>query len=455
MNIVVAGAGAGKTTSMAEVVLQRLKEINKEKIVYVVTYTNAARDRIREKVIEKNGSIPKQLYIETYHSFLIQEFIFPFHHLLYETQYLKASLIKLSDVPRYRNLKIKELKENQEIHVDKVTEVAKWIINGKTTDRKQVKVKRTRILSMVLNYLDSIFIDEAQDMDIHLKTIINTFYMNELNLFLVGDPKQDLRGRSVFNVLIAEHPDKVQYKEENHRCPHAHVELANSFISSEQCQMAQKDIVGELGFVFEKDLIIDAYIQNQNFDYVYIFKKNTRYITNSKDLQAEESNLLYELKCIIKKSSIKQDKIDLAVFKAKEWCLRSLSSKSNSYIISKIEAAFKLKLSRRDMAKLGEALKLNRDKTQVTGIKVNSIDSIKGLEGNRCLFILTTDLAPYLLGKNTPDNKMKNYLYVALTRAKEELSFLITREVEEKYSREFLILKLNELKISYIGQSDF
>lgn len=50
---------------------------------------------------------------------------------------------------------------------------------------------------------------------------------------------------------------------------------------------------------------------------------------------------------------------------------------------------------------------------------------------------------------------MKNYLYVALTRAKEELSFLITREVEEKYSREFLILKLNELKISYIGQSDF
>lgn len=450
MNIVVAGAGAGKTTSMAEVVLQRLEEINKEKIVYVVTYTNAARDRIREKVIEKNGSIPKQLHIETYHSFLIQEFIFPFHHLLYETQYLKASLIKLPTEPAYRTSKLKELSTNQEVHVEKVTEVAKWIIHGKSADRKKVKVKRMRILSIVSNYLDSIFIDEAQDMDTHLKQIINTLYTNEFNLVLVGDPKQDLRGRNAFNELIAEYPDKVQYKEENHRCPPIHVELANRFIPSEQCQVAQKDSVGHLGFVFEKDLIIDEYIQNESWDYVYIFKKNERYITNQNDLLKGEGNLSYELKCIIRKLGIKEDKIDLEVFRAKQWCLQVLPSKTNSFIINELQRVFDLKFSRQEMAKLGDALKLNREKEQVTGIKVDSIDSIKGLEGERCLFVLTTDLTPYLIQKNKSDNKMKNYLYVALTRAREELMFLITQEVEEKYSREYLIEKMEELKATYV-----
>jgi len=148
---------------------------------------------------------------------------------------------------------------------------------------------------------------------------------------------------------------------------------------------------------------------------------------------------------------IKKDNIDLGVFRAKQWCLKVLPSKTNSFIFTEIQRAFNLKLSKKDMAKLGEALKLNREKEQVSGIKVNSIDSIKGLEGKRCLFILTTDIIPYLIQENTPNNKMKNYLYVALTRAREELMFLVTREVEEKYSRELLIEKFEELKISYVG----
>lgn len=47
MNIVVAGAGAGKTTSMAQKVFERCNEITDQRIIYVVTYINAARDRIR------------------------------------------------------------------------------------------------------------------------------------------------------------------------------------------------------------------------------------------------------------------------------------------------------------------------------------------------------------------------------------------------------------------------
>ena len=72
------------------------------------------------------------------------------------------------------------------------------------------------------------------------------------------------------------------------------------------------------------------------------------------------------------------------------------------------------------------------------GISVKSIEAIKGLEHDRCLFILTTDLVPYLMEEKTEDNGTKHLLYVALTRSRDDLSILVTREVEERYSRDQL-----------------
>ena len=66
---------------------------------------------------------------------------------------------------------------------------------------------------------------------------------------------------------------------------------------------------------------------------------------------------------------------------------------------------------------------------------VSSIEGVKGLEGEHCLFILTSDLAAYLLGNKTDENKTKNALYVALTRSLHILTILICKEVEEEYGR--------------------
>lgn len=69
-------------------------------------------------------------------------------------------------------------------------------------------------------------------------------------------------------------------------------------------------------------------------------------------------------------------------------------------------------------------------------IFVKSIDYIKGMEGEKCLFILTNDLAAYLFNdNNTEANKTKNKLYVALTRSLNELSIYILKEVENKYTK--------------------
>ena len=68
-------------------------------------------------------------------------------------------------------------------------------------------------------------------------------------------------------------------------------------------------------------------------------------------------------------------------------------------------------------------------------IFVKSIDYIKGMEGKKCLFILTNDLATHLLNDNTEANKTKNKLYVALTRSSNELSIYILKDVEDKYTK--------------------
>jgi DNA helicase IV len=79
---------------------------------------------------------------------------------------------------------------------------------------------------------------------------------------------------------------------------------------------------------------------------------------------------------------------------------------------------------------------LTPDKDKVV---VNSIDSIKGQEGKKCVFILTTDLAAYLFGEKADDTTTKHRLYVALTRSLDKLTIFITNEVETKYKRENIV----------------
>ena len=87
-------------------------------------------------------------------------------------------------------------------------------------------------------------------------------------------------------------------------------------------------------------------------------------------------------------------------------------------------------------ARIVKALQPAAKDISSAAIPVSSIEAIKGLESERCLFILTPDLAPYLFGQKKQDNKMKHLLYVALTRSLDNLSILITKEVEKMYSKE-------------------
>ena len=79
---------------------------------------------------------------------------------------------------------------------------------------------------------------------------------------------------------------------------------------------------------------------------------------------------------------------------------------------------------------------------------VYSIDKVKGLEADECMFIVNKSMLDYLLMKETDRNKELNYLYVALTRTSKNLILAINIE-EGKNEIIEAIEKLGIKKYSY------
>ena len=72
MEIYIAGAGAGKTTTMANNIIKLREEIEEYKIIFCITFTNNATSCIKSKLINYYGVIPKNILVSTIHSFLYQ-----------------------------------------------------------------------------------------------------------------------------------------------------------------------------------------------------------------------------------------------------------------------------------------------------------------------------------------------------------------------------------------------
>ena len=170
MEINVAGAGAGKTTKMADLITEY--DIPDGKIVFCIAFTNTAADNIMNHIKAKQGSVPKNIRISTIHSFLYQELIRPFYFLLFKKHYERISAINLPDTPQYKNIQLKELENDNLLHFSSIPQRAKWIVDKKSGDNKAIKDTRKKVLSFISDYCAAIFIDEAQDIDDDVKLII-------------------------------------------------------------------------------------------------------------------------------------------------------------------------------------------------------------------------------------------------------------------------------------------
>ena len=194
MIISVAGAGAGKTTTMASKIVDALTSIEPHQNIYCLAFTNAAVSRIKEKLYEHYVDIPPNIIVSTLHSFLYQEIISPYYFLLFGKHYEHISPITLPNDLTFRNKKIKELDDRGIIHISVIPQRAKWVIVKKSGDKKKDKDIRARLIKTFSYYCGKIFVDEAQDIDDDILAIIQALDVAGIHIELIGDPKQDLRG---------------------------------------------------------------------------------------------------------------------------------------------------------------------------------------------------------------------------------------------------------------------
>lgn len=434
MKITVAGAGAGKTSGLAEKIISDRNEMPQEKIIYCIAFTNNAADSIRDRLLEHYGEIPHSIKVATIHSFLYEEIIHPYYFALFGIQYKGISIVELDAKPAYRNSKIKGLENKELLHIETITERAKWVVSKKSSDKKADRIKRKIILDAFSEYCGKIFVDEAQDIDANVQETLLALDALGIDIELYGDPKQDLRGNGCFRKLIEKFKENIIYWPQCYRCPAKHLLVSNSLINTEEQQCSEKTD-GHLSIIFESEL---EDMDVSKYDLKYIYRRNDRFETHrATDSDVRFQTLMHEVSDILESlSELSETGIKIAsYFYATKMLKMRATTDNTTAIISRLVKQTR-DLSKPEYAKLAAVLAADVNEDSSEAYQVNSIESIKGLEGVNCLFILTTDLAPYLFKEKCQNNKIKNALYVALTRSLDSLTIFVTREVEEQYSHD-------------------
>lgn len=442
MKVNVAGAGAGKTTKMSDIITEH--EIPDGKIVFCIAFTNAAVENIRKKVKRKLGEIPDNIRVSTIHSFLFQEIIDPYHYFLYGKHFERLSSIDLPLDARYRGAKLSELENSSILHLTRIPEKAKWIVHQKSQDTKSIRAIRKRVLSRFASYCSAIYLDEAQDINADITKVVCAFDNAGIDIVLYGDPKQDVKGFGCFQGLIDGTQD-VEYIPDCYRCPQIHLDFSNKLASHSEKQVAdKKNAIGSMEVIFESNIDdLQAYIDSENYELCYISMKRDRFNTHGgKNNNECFENLWYETHRAVaeKLQGLKTDmEIERVSFYASEKMFEYYlkTGDAQAAISMMVTKGVFDRLSKPRYAQMISAFKPIVEQP-AEAVVVKSIEIVKGLEAERCLFILTTDLAPYLFGERNEDNKTSHLLYVALTRSLNHLSILITREVEERYTRSFI-----------------
>ena len=320
------------------------------------------------------------------------------------------------------------------IHVSAITQRAMWVLKGKSSDKKIHKSIRNQILNIFSNYCEHIFVDEGQDIDKYTRQILEVLDAVGINITVVGDPKQDLHGFGNLRKLAENKYAEVTYIKQCYRCPNKHLKISNTLVDVKEMQNSNIND-GIVKIRFETDILnLNEYINSHKFDLMYINKKNDRFDTHS-DNQKELFNSLYHLMLVL--SSKYRNDSDLLLhryaFSAAK-CLIDYTDKINLSRFVKI--FFNSQIQSKEYAQIASLI--SNKQHHSTNVLVSSIESIKGREGENCLFILTKDLASYLFLDKKDNNKTKAALYVALTRSRKKLTILLTSEAEEIYGKSFV-----------------
>lgn len=170
--IIVACAGSGKTQYILDSALACQDEIA------IVTYTEQNRDSIIQRIVQKCGSVPGRITVQTWFSFMIEHGIKPY---LSQITDKKITGLCFTSPPKY--IKKTELdyyfNDDMEVYRDRVSDLV-ILLNEKNSG------KVINRIGMIFNH---IYFDEGQDLSGYDYDLIELIQDN-IDVTLVGDPRQ-------------------------------------------------------------------------------------------------------------------------------------------------------------------------------------------------------------------------------------------------------------------------
>lgn len=175
--IIVAAAGSGKTE---EIVNEALAKPSAERVL-ITTYTIDNLSEIRQRIIDKAGSIPPNITLLGWFSFLIKHGIKPFQHPTFRINYVQGLHFdrrpgrpRKSDVYRYY------LDSRGAVYRDFASELALLLDDASNGE----------VFERISSIFDHIFIDEVQDMAARDFEFIERILSQGTSVMMVGDPRQ-------------------------------------------------------------------------------------------------------------------------------------------------------------------------------------------------------------------------------------------------------------------------
>ena len=252
-----AGAGTGKTQTLTSRIARLYYDGVKPAEMLALTFTRAAGQEMKERIIGMIGEDGKSLFCNTFHAWavkVLRQYAFQIGYTptftIYDEEDREDVVTQIIDELQY-NVKPKDVIEamtkkfvygtsitNSDIqHI--VTEYNFRIRKHNAIDLDgllaglQMLLAKEPIRQMLSRQWSHVFVDEFQDTDRRQMEILNM--LNPENLFVVGDDFQSIykfRGADVTIIMdLAENPEYEVIKlEENYRSTDAIVTAANSLI---------------------------------------------------------------------------------------------------------------------------------------------------------------------------------------------------------------------------------
>lgn len=187
--LIIASAGSGKTRF---VVNDAIDKASQGMSVLITTFTEACEQEIRDRIVEKEGCIPENIFVQTWFSFLISHGVKPYQSKLFDFDVKGMLLVNGKSGFRFQskqgfpvywgedNFDKFYFSEGKKIYSDKLAQLT--IRCNEATDGM--------VFDRISRCFKRIYVDEIQDLAGYDLEVLDRLFKSNADILLVGDPRQ-------------------------------------------------------------------------------------------------------------------------------------------------------------------------------------------------------------------------------------------------------------------------